>query len=436
MRNIGKKLCLLLGALTLTCLLSGCSFFSSAESLFTLPQLPIEYTDLADQIRTLIEEGYEYASPTGGRNIQSVQMVDLDGDGDEEAIAFFRRSSDEKPLKIFIFRANEDGYDPLCTVESSGTAIDSVYYRDLTGDGKLEMVVGWRIASDVQTVAVYEISHQPTTLIQSGYVRFSLEELNGDGIPSLLILRADDEGKSLAEFYSWQGDAMVVSYETRLSGTMAELTRGSVVSGALTEEIRAVFITGVTEEGSVTTDILTYREGSGLVNVTLDPQTGRSGTTHAYLQLRPQDIDGDGCIEVPDPQVDQQRHPTGEVEWLRFDEWGRSRQVLATYHDPSGSWYFVLPEEWWGRVSVTSAERGAYEVQTVFRVDDTEVAAFYILTGENRENRAMRGDRMVLKRQTGTVYAGELLSGAESFGVTEDLLRQGFKLIINQWTNG
>jgi len=435
-KYIWKRIWLLGAVLALAWLLSGCSFFSTAESLFTLPQVPIEYTDLSEQIQALIAEGYEYASPTGGRNIQSVQMVDLDGDGDEEAVAFFRRSSDEKPLKIFVFRANEDSYEPLCTIESSGTAIDSVYYRDLTGDGKLELVVGWRISAEVQTVTVYEIDRQPRTLVQSGYIRFSLEELNGDGVPSLLVLRADEDGNSLAEFYSWEEDAMTVSYTSRLSGTMAELTRGSVVSGALTEEIRAVFITGVDDKSQVTTDILTYREDSGLMNVTMDSRTGRSGAASAYLQLRPQDIDGDGIVEVPDPQTDEAGQPTGVVVWLRFNEWGRSERAMSTYHDPSGGWYFVLPEEWTGGVTVGHAERGAYEMQTTLLVDGTEVAAIYTLTGENRENRALRGNRVVLKRQTGTVYAGELLSGAESLDLTEDLLRQNFKLIVNQWTNG
>ena len=87
-------------------------------------------------------------------------------------------------------------------------------------------------------------------------------------------------------------------------------------------------------------------------------------------------------------------------------------------------------------LTVTTAERGAYEVQTVLLVDGQEAAGVYILTGENRENRALRGNRIVLKRQIGTVYAGELLSGAESLALTESDLRQNFKLIINEWTTG
>ena len=436
MRSFWKKSVLLALALTLTWLVSGCSFFSSAESLFTLPRLPIEYTDLSNQIQTLLAEGYEYASPTGGRNIQSVQMVDLDGDGDEEAVAFFRRGNDEKPLKIFVFRANEESYDLLCTVESSGTAVDSVYYRDLTGDGVSELVVGWRISSDVQTVAAYSIAARPVLLMQSSYIRSSIEELDGDGVPSLLVLRADDQGNSLAEFYSWQEDKMGVSYTARLSGTMAELASGNVVSGALTGKSRGIYITGISDESVATTDVLTYREGAGLVNVALDQWTGSSGLVCPYLQLKPQDIDGDGIVEVPKPRTDSMGQPTGVVEWLRLDEQGWTDLAMTTYHDVSGGWYFVLPGSWSGRVKVLHNEHSAFEIQTTLLVGDTEVADLYTLTGENRENRALRGSRMVLKRQTGTVYAGELLPGAAGCGLTEELLRQNFRLIVNQWTNG
>lgn len=82
----------------------GCSLTASAEELFTLPEFPVEYTGLSNQLNALLGQGYEYVSPSSGRNIQSVQMTDLNGDGYEEAVAFFRAPSGEKPLKIVIFR--------------------------------------------------------------------------------------------------------------------------------------------------------------------------------------------------------------------------------------------------------------------------------------------------------------------------------------------
>ena len=128
MRRLKRYICLVGLLALLAAALTGCGFSDdSVEELFTLPRMAEEYTGLTQELEALITQGYEYASPTGGRNIQSVQMADLDGDGQQEALAFFRMSSDEKPLKIFVFKIEGGSYARYCTIESSGTAIDSVY---------------------------------------------------------------------------------------------------------------------------------------------------------------------------------------------------------------------------------------------------------------------------------------------------------------------
>mgnify|MGYP002625277294 FL=1 len=89
-------------AALLACLLTGCSFSdSSVEELFQLPRMAEEYTGLTKELDDLIAQGYEYASPTGGRNIQSVQMADLDGDGLKEILVGYKSSSDVQGLAIY-----------------------------------------------------------------------------------------------------------------------------------------------------------------------------------------------------------------------------------------------------------------------------------------------------------------------------------------------
>ena len=224
MRRLKRYICLVGLLALLAAALTGCGFSDdSVEELFTLPRMAEEYTGLTQELEALITQGYEYASPTGGRNIQSVQMADLDGDGQQEALAFFRMSSDEKPLKIFVFKIEGDSYARYCTIESSGTAIDSVYYQDLNGDGRRELIVGWRISAEVQTVAVYTVAREPVALMSSGYTRFTIQDLNGDGIPSLLVLRTDADSQPVAEFYGWQDEQMGVAYRCVLSSTMASV---------------------------------------------------------------------------------------------------------------------------------------------------------------------------------------------------------------------
>ena len=438
MKRAVKKCILLLAGLALAAVLSGCTVFdSSVEQLFTLPRMAPEYTGLSQQLDSLISQGYEYASPSGGRNIQSVQMVDLEDDGRQEALVFLRRSADEKPLKIMVYRLDgDDSYSLLCTIESSGTAVDSVYYQDLNGDGRQELIVGWRISADVQTLAAYSIEPEPVALMSCGYSRFSIQDLNGDGAPSLLVIRADGELGPVAEFYGWQEEQMGVSYRCRLSSSMTTLNRGSVVTGMADRDTPAVFITGVDTTSMAVTDILIYRPEAGLVNVALDKTSGVSAAVYPYRQLAPQDIDGDGVTEIPCPLGDSAAEQTdGLVSWMSWQSDGRFQQTAKTYHSLSSGWYFTIPTSWWSW-EVDAVTGGIQnESQMTLRINGDSVLTIYTITGENRDNRSRMGSRIVLRRQATTVYAGEVYEIAPYYGMDEDLLRRSFSLILGTWNN-
>ena len=439
MKRAVKKCILLLAGLALAAVLSGCTVFdSSVEQLFTLPRMAPEYTGLSQQLDSLISQGYEYASPSGVRNIQSVQMVDLEDDGRQEALVFLRRSADEKPLKIMVYRLDgDDSYSLLCTIESSGTAVDSVYYQDLNGDGRRELIVGWRISTEVQTVAVYTVAREPVVLMSSGYSRFTMQDLNSDGIPSLLVLRTDGNSQSVAEFYGWQDEQMGVAYRCVLSSSMASLNRGSMVSGRVDADTPALFITGVDEQGMAVTDILVFRSELGLVNLALTgSSTGVSNAVFAYRQLSPQDIDGDGSIEIPDPDPSWSGEQTdGLVRWMRCSGDGELSVAAETYHSLSCGWYLNIPESWWDWNVETATSSISNENQLNLHINGDPVLSIYTITGENRENRGRLGKRIVLRRQTATVYAGELYDAGAYYGMDEDLLRRSFSLIVGTWSN-
>ena len=72
---------LLAGALCL--LLSGC-FVKTVDELYTLPRHSDEYDNLQMAIdEVMAADGCSYSAPVSGSNQQSVQLADLDGDGEE-----------------------------------------------------------------------------------------------------------------------------------------------------------------------------------------------------------------------------------------------------------------------------------------------------------------------------------------------------------------
>lgn len=154
---------------------------------------------------------------------------------------------------------------------------------------------------------------------------------------------------------------------------MAELNQGSVVTGKLDQDTPAVFITGINSQGIAVTDILVWQEDAGLVNAALDRSTGLSTATAPYRQLTPQDINGDGITELPRPDssVSDTKQADGMVFWEQYRPDGLAT-VERTYHCLSGSWYFILPEDWTGEVTALASDAGIGETQVTLSVPGGE----------------------------------------------------------------
>ena len=157
MANYGRKFARALALAALCLLLGGCATNVSTDKLYALPSLPAEYASLEAEINALLSDGAEHAAPISGSNLQSVQMVDLDGDGVEEAVAFFRKATDERPVKIYFFRSNGDSYEQMALIEGTASSIYSITYYDLDGDGRREILVGFKSGTELQVLAVYTL---------------------------------------------------------------------------------------------------------------------------------------------------------------------------------------------------------------------------------------------------------------------------------------
>ena len=439
------------GLLSACLALTGCSFkpAASPEDLYALPQLLPEYTDLNQSISELVSGGLEYAAPVSGANTQSVQMVDLNGDGREEALAFLRSSAgEEKPLKIYIFSPAGDGYEQSALIEGSGTAIYSISYRDLDGDGVMELLVGWKAGTDLQALTVYTLrGGDPEELARSNYVKYAVTALDDTRPESeVVVLRADDEGDGVADFYTWDRDSgpgtLSRTSSARLSMTMAELNSGRVTSGTLMDGTPALFVSGVSDVGEEITDILVTVEGE-LTNAALSPVTGATTEIFRFLNLYPTDINGDGSTEVPEPTalLSYGTEPVYLVNWRGYDRTGRGKTVTWTYHSNDDGWYLELPAGWVEEIIVSRTQTAADEMTVTFsrrdggKEDSEDLLRIYTITGDSRDIKASRGDRFVLGRKAETIYAAELLDADREWsrGITEDDLRGRFNLITTEW---
>lgn len=427
-----KRIWLLALWLCLCGALSGCGSFRSESEFFSRPVIPAEYEDLSQQLEVLLNDGYSYVMPDGGSYIQALQMRDLDGDGKAEAMAFLRRDADEEPLKIFVFKDEEGTYRRLCIIDSAAQGVESVYYEDLTGDGKLELIVGWEMGGGRKTVSVYNIGRDCLTLVECEYTHYTAADMDRDGRPNLVVLHNDREGQPVVEMYGWQTDILTLSYRGMLSSSMSEISRGQLLSGYFRADMPALFITGITADNTALTDVLVWDEQEGLHNLLPDEKTGRTAVALPYYGQLPQDINGDKIIEFP-RYLGQSANSA--VAWLQYEANGAVQEVQETYHCQDDGWYVKLPQSWWGRVNGDHF-LDSRESQVTLTLDGTPVCSLFTIGGDGRENRAVMGNRFVVKRQTEQVFSAELYDHGSENGMDEDLLRHSFYLTEASWSDG
>ena len=440
--------------LALPLLLSGCMMSATAESLYALPRPPEEYESLSIQLSEILAGGAEYAPPQTGGNLPPVQRVDLDGDGSKEVLAFFRISSEERPLKIYIFQASGDNYQLRACIEGSGTSIHSIRYVDMDGDGVQELIVSWSVGADLQALGVYSLQNmeQPVQLMTTSYARYEVVDLDGDDHQELTVLRSDDAetGASLADYYDWEGGGLLQLRSTaRLSASVAALQWMQV--GTLHSGETAVFVTsrttGVDETPRAVTDILVWRQME-LENIVLSSDTGVSTQIARSSNLQPADVDGDGATEIPIPvelPAEEGGDPCWKVYWHGFQANGESQIQALTYHNLTDRWYLLIPFQWDGHFTVRQNNAGSSAHATTFysvngRTTGEELFTIYTLTGTDRESQAVKGDRAILRRRTApdTVYAITYSEAYDSwsYAVDRKILADGFNVITSPWSMG
>lgn len=423
---------LLLAAL-LFCL-SGC-YSGNIDQYFSLPMASEEYRQLQSLIDEELASGSEYAAPIHGSYRQSVQLSDVDGDGADEALAFFRDAA--KNPKINIYDSENGEHRLALSISGEGLSIGRIDYADLTGDGQKELLVSWQISSGLSVLGVYSLAGwSGDVLLSTDSAEFVTGDINRDGCDELLNLRAANSTTYLVDQYTFPLGQEPQATSAALSAGISALQRLRMVT--LAGDAPALLAESTLTTGDLVSDLFVCRDGS-LINLTMNRTTQISETRRSYSLVYAQDIDGDGSTEIPHPQ---QLYSRGDevfwsIAWFRYDASGRASTIMTTYHCVTDNWYLVLPSGWDVGLTVrrddsVSGERAV--ILSRLRSDGSleDYVAIYAITGENRYERARLDNRFLLQEEGTTVYAAKILDGKTD----ENTIRSRFHVIYTDWSSG
>ena len=399
------------------CLLGGCSGMSIDE-LYCLPKASEDYYDLQEALSQALGNGLSYDAPASGARREPVQLVDLDHDGTDEAVAFFRSSQDGS-VAAYIFARRDSQYELADQIPCSGSAVGAVEYADLDGSGSLELLITCQVSEAVtQALQVSRYQNNAAeSLLTAPCGRYVLTDLNGDGAKEILcITDSGAEASAAVNYYTYVGGQMKTGQELRLSENYSDIL--NIAQGTLEDGTEAVLITG-TAEDQMKTDVLIQNDQAELTAV----DCGTLGSS-AQLQggdLYPRDMDGDGNLEIPKgkvlPEYEAGSGTQWTVEWYGLTAKGKSGLKCSTYHCFDEGWYLELPESWDDAISVRekSETDGACTIHSVGfyqkssgRKAGAEIVTIYALYGAARQEQVEARGLTSLYSDTDMILAVEI----------------------------
>lgn len=438
MRKQIKLLCLVLLAAVI---FAGCTA-RTMEEMYRLPKRSEDYTDLQKAIDSAMTD-LEYCAPLTGENQQTVQLADLDGDGENEYLLFAKGSQD-KPLRILVFRGVNDTYENICTIECNGSAFDQVEYVDMDDRGGVELVVGRQLSDQViRSVSVYTfVNDEMPQLVTVNYTKFMMVDLDGDALSELFLLRPGltETDNGVAELYTMKNGSMERYNEVNLSQPADKLKR--MIAGKLNGGKAAVYTASAVGDQALMTDVYTLQDGK-LVNVTLSNESGTSVKTMRNFYVYADDIDNDGIVELPSlitmkplsGMLSDDMHHL--IRWYAMTPDGAEMDKMFTYHNFVGGWYMQLSSDWAERLSVVNFgnQTEFYIWNETYRTRE-KVLTLYSFTGQSREEQGLSKDRFVLQKTDSVVYAALLDASAAKYGLSQEYVVYSFRMIQQDWKTG
>ena len=339
-------------------MLTGCTLGGSAENLLSPPVLYEEQEEIYSALTESVGGDVVLQYPRSGALRSAFIIDDIDGSGEDEAIAFY---SVREQVRINILDKDEDGkWQSVCDLAGSGSGVDRVQIASIGSTKRTSIIVGFGESGSDRLLKVYSYDGGVVSENYSdSYSSFFTYDLNGDGEDGLCIIRSNNENIGRKADFSVITDTgtQVVKKDTVALNDKASDFVG-VVLGNVGENTPAVFIDELSG-GQLSTEII-YLVGDTLRNpLYLDERQMISDTTRSkgYYSA---DIDLDGITEIPTlsyfPGYDQDdRDAFIATNWNVYSNFTINKKY-SSYYDIEKGFCFVLSSRWDGLVTIKRDE--------------------------------------------------------------------------------
>ncbi len=352
-----KNLLRAVAALVLCLTLSGCTFGTEVDSLLQTPKHSETQQEIYAALQDAVGSSFTLQYPRTGSNLSAFTLADLDGNGDEEALVFYEKSSvsaTENSLRIGILDQIDDAWQSVCDIPAEGIDVERVEITDM--GGKRLLCIGYGSVDQNEhflTVCRYQ-DHMLDTIYTTSYADFEIADFDGNGEESLLILcRATESNAAYAMLCGIdQAGGLSVSGKVEFRATFAEFRNAF---SQIDTSGSTIWIDGVVGGSTLETEILRVTDGRLTYALSSAEEVAATSRPNGYSVM---DLDGDGKFEIP-VQSPFPGYDENTAEQLKLTKWmSLSGETLVEkcrgYFSLSDGVMFLFPQDWYDNVTVFS----------------------------------------------------------------------------------
>lgn len=377
---------------------------------------------MCEALKSAAGENISLVYPKSGEYRSAFIFYDLDGDGFDEAVAFYENSDDsEGNVRVNILDATDGQWRSVYDHAGAGTSVEQVIISDIGGVGKNRMAIGYSyIAPTEKTLRVYSFDGNVLENEYSEtYYKLLKLDLDKDGGEDIALINSNsDTRRAYISLVTDRGDGVDSVSKVELNENFADIP--SVIGGKIGNDTPALFVDGVLGSGNLNTEIIYC------INGQLRNPAGAAGSQISSLTVRSagyycRDIDGDGIVEIPSREPFPGYRETGDMQyitnWNVFENYTIVKKY-ASLTEAAKGYCFMLPVRWEGLVTVkndpATGEKVFYKYNTSLRESRLELMRVLVCAPGDVASKALDGYV--------TAASGENAVYMVKFGDTEDNL--------------
>ena len=430
---MAKRVLALLLCICICFLLSACSKPSfEISNMISAPSPSGEMENIENALKKSKGENIVLKYPRSGKYRSPFILRDIDGDGTQEAVAFYSTPKEDgkNTLHINLLAKTDREWKSVSDIGLTADSVDRVDFRDFCDSGSDQIVVGWNCFSeDNRRLTVFRVEGR--TLLQlsdENYSTFALADMDRDGLDEIVSLYIDRTGKQAgASLTKIVGNRVELLSTCRLDGSATEYHEPVVAE--TDGKGTAVYFDAESGSSGSFTQLLQFENGV-LFDAFFDAQSGQN-TVKRPISLKVHDCNGDKIPEIPCTKYlpSLEGYPDSRnmyiIQWSTYGSEGFT-PVKNTYINNVDGYKLNIPSEWADNIIAIRSSSGSscvfYEYAAGAESPGDEILSVTVVTGEVA---GIDTSSFVLDEGDGKTYYGHL--GTSKLAPDEKEFKKSFK---------